>query len=435
MIPSFSKRSFELIFAVAFALLFSACKPGTTAVKTPESIPEPKSSPEFVIQAEDYIESSEGLIRSEDGTSVVTNSDTKDWLTYELKVAQSGRYKVTVVADKLASGAASFWVEDFIDNKDDRTYNITGTMKLAANDGESQTVSKDGSPLKAGTHKIRVHKEGAKLNLDAIRFSMIRPHTDTPKIQEQNMEGKTWKLTWADEFEGTGLPDGTKWTYDVGDWGWGNNELQYYTVERTENARMEDGNLIIQARKNDAGNAWTSARLTTRGKVSFLYGKIEFRAKVPPNKGSWAAGWTLGDEYRDESSWPYCGEIDILESVGFEMNDETGDGEAHASVHCGAYYFKLGNQPTAVVPVKSMYQEFHTYSVVWTPEKMTAYVDDKAYFEYDDTRSELAWPFNKPQNLILNLAMGGGWGGAQGMDESITEQNFIIDYVRVYELE
>ena len=100
-----------------------------------------------------------------------------------------------------------------------------------------------------------------------------------------------------------------------------------------------------------------------------------------------------------------------------------------------AYYFKLGNQPTADVPVMNMSDEFHTYSVIWTPEKITGLVDDKAYFEYSDTSTDLAWPFSRPQNLILNLAMGGGWGGAQGMDESMTQQDLIIDYVRVYELE
>ena len=167
-------------------------------------------------------------------------------------------------------------------------------------------------------------------------------------------------LIWSDEFEGEGIPDTKKWTFDIGDWGWGNNELQYYTENRVENARVENGNLIIEARKNDMDSKWTSARLTTRGKVSFLYGRIEFRAKVPTNRGNWAAGWTLGDDYVDEISWPYCGEIDILESVGFEMDDITGDGEAHASTHNGAYYFKLGNHQTGIIDVKNMNKEFHT---------------------------------------------------------------------------
>ena len=247
------------------------------------------------------------------------------------------------------------------------------------------------------------------------------------------MDGENWEIVWADEFDGEGIVDTTKWTYDLGNWGWGNGELQYYTAFRPENARQEDGNLIIEAHKNDMDNPWTSARLTTRGKTTFLYGKIEFRAKVPAEKGNWSAGWMLGDDYVDELSWPYCGEIDILESVGYQMDNETGNGTAHSSAHCGAYYFKLGNQATGTTPVSNMNNEFHTYSVVWTPDSMTAYVDDKAYFTYGDTSSELTWPFDKPQNIILNLTMGGGWGGLEGMDESVEKQQMVIDYVRVYQ--
>jgi beta-glucanase (GH16 family) len=211
--------------------------------------------------------------------------------------------------------------------------------------------------------------------------------------------------------------------------------LQYYTEGRQENARIENGNLIIEARKNDMQEKWTSARLTTRGKTTFVYGRIEISAKVPAERGNWAAGWTLGDNYVDELSWPYCGEIDIMESVGYEMNDTTGDGIAHASVHCGAYYFKLNNHHTGITEVQNMKDEFHLYAIEWTPEYIKAFVDGKEYFSYDDTTDELTWPFDKPQNIILNLAMGGGWGGAQGMDESVSSQQIIIDYVRVLELQ
>ncbi|MFN3940980.1 MAG: family 16 glycosylhydrolase, partial [Chitinophagales bacterium] len=203
--------------------------------------------------------------------------------------------------------------------------------------------------------------------------------------------------------------DENKWTYDVGNWGWGNNELQYYTVKRKENARIENGNLIIEARKNDFGYPWTSARLTTREKVSFLYGKIEFRAMVPKEKGNWAAGWTLGDAYIDELSWPYCGEIDILESVGFEVNDSTGDGTAHATVHTPAYYFKINNQISSITEVKKIAGVMHTYAVEWTPSEIRIYVDGTQYYVYDKNANALEWPFDKPQNIILNLAMGGGW--------------------------
>jgi beta-glucanase (GH16 family) len=220
--------------------------------------------------------------------------------------------------------------------------------------------------------------------------------------------------------------------FDFGNWGWGNNELQYYTENRSENARIEDGILVIEARKNDMGQDWTSTRMTTRGKVSFLYGKIEFRAKVPREKGNWAAGWTLGDDYVDEKSWPYSGEIDIMESVGYEVDNETGDGIAHSTVHTPAYYFKINNQISSTIDVKNIAGEFHTYAVEWTPTEIRGYVNGEQYYVYDKTANELEWPFNKPQNIILNLAMGGGWGGAQGMDESVTSQKLLIDYIRVY---
>jgi beta-glucanase (GH16 family) len=247
------------------------------------------------------------------------------------------------------------------------------------------------------------------------------------------MSGTEWKLVWSDEFDGSGLPDSTKWNYNIGNWGWGNNEPQYYTDARVKNARQEDGNLIIEAHKNDMGQDWTSARLTTQGKAAFVYGKIEFRAKVPEGRGTWAAGWLLGDSYEDEMSWPYCGEIDVLECVGFEIDDTTGNGLNHASCHTRAYYFKQGNQITAQTPVSNMNQEWHTYSIEWYPDVIYALVDGERYYTYDKTADELEWPFHNPQNIILNLAVGGGWGGAKGIDESWDNHQFIIDYVRVYE--
>ncbi len=273
----------------------------------------------------------------------------------------------------------------------------------------------------------------ANAHVDWISFTLLKRHQVTPQILTQHTEGENWVVVWADEFDKGSMLDTSRWTYDIGNWGWGNNELQYYTEGRMENARIENGNLIIESHKNDLNEKWTSARITTRGKTSFIYGKIEIRATVPLERGNWAAGWTLGDKYVDELAWPYCGEIDIMESVGFELDDQTGDGLAHASVHCGAYYFKLNNHHTSITEVKNMNEEFHLYAIEWSPDFIKAYVDDLLYFTYDDTSDTLTWPFNEPQNIILNLAMGGGWGGAQGMDETVTSQQIVVDYVRVYE--
>lgn len=368
----------------------------------------------------------------EPDSSFVNLDGADEWLDFDIEIPTAGRYRLEV--DVRANGSdAVVWMEDYRDNKDDRTYNISTDIAVEPATGKSfLTVSRDGSPLNKGVHKMRFHTSG-NVDVSAIRFALMKPHRETPLVLTQNMDGDEWEIAWADEFEDDGSPDTTKWTYDIGNWGWGNQELQYYTANRLKNARCEEGNLIIEAHKSDMGQKWTSARLTTREKTAFVYGKIEFRAKVPPEKGNWAAGWTLGDSYVDELSWPYCGEIDILESVGYEMDNETGNGIAHASAHCPAYYFKLGNQPTGTTPVENMHNEFHTYGVIWTPDSISAYVDDEFYFTYSDTSTEATWPFSDPQNIILNLTMGGGWGGAEGMDPTVTSQKMVVDYVRVYQ--
>lgn len=388
---------------------------------------------EVKVEAESYTKSSDEFkIIKADSTLSYMSSNAAGWIALDVNIPVAGRYKSQIHFSTENEGGINCWIEDYVDNKDGRTYNITSNISIHELSDKFITKSKDGTPLNTGLHKMKVHFD-QKVNIDWISFNLIREHEETPKTLTQKTDGENWEIVWTDEFEEPAL-DTTKWTYDIGDWGWGNGELQYYTEGRTENARIEDGNLIIEARKDDMGKIWTSARLTTRGKVSFVYGKIEFRAKVPPYKGNWAAGWTLGDEYIDELDWPYCGEIDILESVGYEMDDITGNGIAHASAHSGAYYFKLGNQPTGVIEVENMNNEFHTYTVEWMPNEIKSYVDGRHYLTYNDTSTDLSWPFSKPQNIILNLAMGGGWGGYYGIDESATSQKMIIDYVRVYEL-
>ncbi|HKL40200.1 MAG TPA: family 16 glycosylhydrolase [Cryomorphaceae bacterium] len=416
---------------IGFLLLFgasvAACDTGMPDQEEENGKETSLGNPnDFSIDVNDTI-SSEGEIS---GSDSVLSTAKSGWLEYSIDVPNSGRYRISVQAKGLTD-SSQIWIEDHVHNPDDRTYNITSNVTVGQTEN-AQTFTRDGSPLRQGDHDIRVHLVNG-VEIHALDFELMRKHEVTPTTLTQNMEGENWEIVWSDEFDGEGSVDTSKWTFDVGNWGWGNGELQYYTVNRLKNARREDGNLIIEAHKNDMDNPWTSARLTTRGKTAFLYGKIEFRAKVPAEKGNWAAGWTLGDDYVDELSWPYCGEIDILESVGYQMDNETGDGIAHASAHCGAYYFKLGNQPTGTTEVSNMNNEFHTYAVVWTPDYIKAYVDDKEYFIYDDTSSELSWPFDQSQNLILNLTMGGGWGGAIGMDDSVEKQQMVIDYVRVYQ--
>jgi len=352
------------------------------------------------------------------------------WIEFELDVSVGGRYRVALsAAGSVPSGSESVvaWVEDYVGNPDGRHYDITSLMPVRK---EATEVAREGSPLDRGKHRMRLHHAGGSLDVLGLEFTLQRRHELTPTTQVQRTEGETWMLVWADEFDGEGLPDATRWTYDVGDWGWGNREPQFYTAKRVENARQESGHLIIEARRDDLGHPWTSARLTTRGKVSFQYGRIEIRAQVPVADGTWSAGWLLGDDYRDERSWPYCGEIDVLEGVGREIDDATGDGINHASCHTRAYYFKQGNHISNTKAVPGMGASFHVYTVDWWPDRVEIAVDGERYYVYDKHDGPLEWPFDRPQNLILNLAMGGGMGGA--IDPAIDRQRLLVDYVRVY---
>jgi beta-glucanase (GH16 family) len=277
---------------------------------------------------------------------------------------------------------------------------------------------------------MRLHANGGPAVIDSIKFTLIKPHELTPYTLRQNLEGEDWVLVWSDEFESDGPPDAKTWAYDIGNWGWGNQEPQYYTADRLKNARCENGRLVVEAHKDRENGGWSSARLTTRGRMSLLYGRIELSAKVSAGDGAWAAVWLLGDDYRDERSWPYCGEVDILENVGREIDDESGDGLNHFSCHTRAFYFKQGNQITATVPVKNLTGEFHLYAVEWTPNGIKMFLDGKHTYTYDKTADAREFPFNTPQNLIVNMAMGGGMGGP--IDPKLTSQKMELEYIRVY---
>lgn len=416
-------KTFSIIYLALFSFVIVSC---SSEELSREEVYKEVS---VLIEAESFNNASSKNIDKSELVKLTSN----EWLTYEVMVPETGRYKVEVLYSSSVNG--SIWVEDYYKNTDERTYDITGKMLYpGTSDDDFQLISKNGAPLKAGNHDFKIHVLDTHINLDWIKLTLLKEHKDTPEVLEQKMDGEEWELVWADEFEGTGLPDSTKWAYNIGNWGWGNNEPQYYTEFRTENARQEDGNLIIEARKNDMGEPWTSARLTTQGVVSFLYGKVEFRAKVPVGRGTWSAGWLLGDSYEDELSWPYCGEIDVLECVGYEIDNETGDGLNHATCHTRAYYFKQENQIGSEKAIKSMNSEFHTYAIEWYPDVIYGLVDGERYYTYDKNSNELEWPFFNPQNIIINLAVGGGWGGAKGIDESWDSHKFILDYVRVYEL-
>ncbi len=249
---------------------------------------------------------------------------------------------------------------------------------------------------------------------------------DSVSVQPDPTALDGWTLVWNDEFDAGSIPSPDKWSYDVGGSGWGNNELEYYTQYRKGNARVENGVLVIEARKEDfSGMKYTSARLVTANKGDWLYGRMDVRAKLPIGVGTWPAIWMLSTDWT-YGGWPNSGEVDIMEHVGYDPN------VIHGSTHSLKYYFKINTQKTASIRLPDVTQ-FHTYTTEWYADRIDFFVDGKKYLTSpNDGTGWEAWPFDKRFHLILNLAIGGDWGGAKGVDDLAFPQRMEVDYVRVY---
>lgn len=240
------------------------------------------------------------------------------------------------------------------------------------------------------------------------------------------LAGQDWYLVWSEEFNYSGLPDSTVWDYEVGYIR--NHEKQYYTEKRSRNARVDNGVLIIEAHKEAyEGFDYTSASINTWGKKHFKYGRIEVRAKLPTGRGTWPAIWMLGTNRR-QVGWPACGEIDIMENVGFDPD------VIHGNIHTRAYNHVIKTNKGNRITVTAPYDQFHIYAMEWTPEKIDIFVDETKYFTFENEGGGPdIWPFDQEFYLLLNLAIGGGWGGQKGIDDSIFPQKYYIDYVRYYQ--
>ena len=249
------------------------------------------------------------------------------------------------------------------------------------------------------------------------------------------MHRPTTAPAWFDEFGGKKL-DRRKWSFDTSrnKEGWYNGELQYYAADRPENLRVENGLLVIEARKDaDAirrkadygGQKYSAAKITTQGKAAWTYGFYEIRAKVPCAYGTWPAIWMLPD---GNYGWPRGGEIDILEHVGSLPN------VVHANLHTGLFNHSIQTGRGAQLPNSGACTGFHRYQLDWRPDSITIGMDDRAYMRVDNDQpgGEGPWPFDKPFYMILNLAIGGDWAAPKGMDDSIFPQRFEVDYVRVW---
>lgn len=247
----------------------------------------------------------------------------------------------------------------------------------------------------------------------------------------QNCFAQQDTLMWSDEFDGIGLPNSTNWSYDLGNNGWGNNEIQNYT-NLTQNIRQEGGILVIEALKS--GSSWTSARILTNNKFEFTCGRIVFRAKLPVGIGTWPALWMLGENI-STAGWPACGEIDVMEHVGKDP------GVVHSSLHSSSSFGNTINTGTKFISTYNT--EFHLYEAKWESDRIEFSIDNTLFYTYKPSvYNNSTWPFNKPFFFIMNIAMGGNWGSdpqyesdgiKNGIDPALTFARMEVDYVRVYE--
>ena len=244
-------------------------------------------------------------------------------------------------------------------------------------------------------------------------------HTFTTTKPTQTAAEDFTNLIWSDDFNTDGAPDATKWGYDLGAGGWGNNELQNYTSS-SSNVIVSGGTLKITAKAQALGTAnYTSARLKSENKFEFTYGKIEFRAKMPTGGGTWPALWALGQNYAT-NTWPACGEIDVMEHRGNTPN------VIHGTLHYPGVSPGAGN--TNSTSIQNASTEFHIYKAIWSSSSIQFFVDDVMYHSFANTS---ATPFNSDFFLIMNVAMGGTFGGA--IDPAFVQSTMEVDYVKVYQ--
>ncbi len=266
------------------------------------------------------------------------------------------------------------------------------------------------------------------------RYTLAGTNTFTVKVTAKNSTGASVSKTisvsvtvtvtapvmvWNDEFNTDGLPDPAKWGYDLGAGGWGNNEAQYYT-SRADNAVVINGNLKITLKKEAySGSNYTSARLLTKDKFSFKYGKVEARIKLPVGGGTWPAFWMLGSDIAT-NPWPACGEIDIMEHLGNDLN------RIYATLHYPGR--SGGNANGASRVITNATTEYHIYSLDWSATEIKISVDGQVIHTVANSASI---PFNHNFFIICNVAMGGNFGGT--IDPAVTNASMEIDYIRVYQ--
>lgn len=277
-----------------------------------------------------------------------------------------------------------------------------------------------GLNVSLGTANVVIKDDDEEVNNDTL----IIPGTGyTTPLTYPGMS-----LIWQDEFNDGSL-NSNYWTHETGrgEWGWGNNELQYY---RSQNTYFEDGNLIIEARKENisyGGTPYTSSRMITKGKFEFQYGRVDIRAALPEGQGIWPALWMLGDNI-DQVSWPGCGEIDIMELVGGGIKDSEVHGTAHWKNSSNTHSFLGGDYRLSS---GKFIDEFHVFSIEWEPGFIKWYMDDEPYFTFSTSSSDRT-EFQNEFFFIFNVAIGGNWPGNPDAS-TVFPQRMIVDYIRVFQ--
>jgi beta-glucanase (GH16 family) len=282
----------------------------------------------------------------------------------------------------------------------------------------------DGQGNKAVSIEACVAPAGYVSNANDVDDNPVKPNVIPTKGYSTPTSYPNLKAVWADEFDGVNLNE-ANWNYEMGDGGWGNNELQFY---KKENTTVKDGYLLIEAKRESAGNsAYTSSRLTTQNKFNLKYGRVDIRAVLPKGQGIWPALWMLGKNI-NTVSWPKCGEIDIMEMIG------GGDGKDN-KVYSTSHWDNAGSHAQyglGTTLVSGIFKdEFHVFSMVWNEKKIITYLDDKAFYEIDTTPAGLS-EFQEEFFFIFNVAVGGSWPG--NPDGSTTfPQQMVVDYIRVFQ--
>ncbi len=309
---------------------------------------------------------------------------------------------------------------------------VVGTSAQAQNGDGSGMVTFNINASNATSYKISLgNGETQDVTSGAFTYTYTTGGTNTFVVYVSAYNGANFVSTsvtftlyvaptsiWSDEFNADGAPNSSKWGFDIGGNGWGNNESQYYT-SRPDNVIVQGGYLkIITKKENYQGSSYTSARLLTKGKFSFKYGKVDIMAKLPSGGGTWPALWMLGSNI-DNTTWPACGEIDIMEYKGNDIN------KIYSTLHYTGHSGGGGDSTNTMI--SNVSTEFHLYSVDWRADAIKFYVDNKLFKTFINSAS---LPFNQNFFLLFNVAMGGNFGGA--IDPNFVSSTFEIDYVRVY---